>query len=232
MALILNIESATTMCSVALGKDGVCIDFEEVNDGYSHAEKLGVFADELLKRNHFSPSDLDAIAVSKGPGSYTGLRIGVSLAKGLCFGADKPLIAIDTLKQMCLNSVVQDVISEIEDPVLCPMLDARRMEVYTALFDKEIESLNDISPVILDETSFAEELQKHTMLFFGNGSEKFKPLCLSQNGRFLNGIWPSASQMTSLSEKSYIEENYEDVAYFEPFYLKDFQATTPKKGIV
>jgi tRNA threonylcarbamoyladenosine biosynthesis protein TsaB len=232
MALILNIESATTMCSVALGKDGVCFDMEEVNDGYSHAEKLAVFADELLKRNNLSPSDLDAIAVSKGPGSYTGLRIGVSLAKGLCFGADKPLIAIDTLQEMCFNSSVQEAIASMDNPMLCPMLDARRLEVYTALFDQNNDPITDVSPMILDETSFAEELQNHSIVFFGNGSEKFQSLCLAENSRFLNDIWPSASQMTLLSEKAYLEESYEDVAYFEPFYLKEFQATTPKKGLI
>lgn len=232
MALILNIESATTMCSVALGKDGVCFDIEEVNDGYSHAEKLAVFADELLKRNDLSPSDLDAIAVSKGPGSYTGLRIGVSLAKGLCFGAEKPLIAIETLQAMCYHPKVKEAAAAMENALMCPMLDARRMEVYTALFDQNNDPITDVSPMILDETSFTEELQHHSIVFFGNGSEKFQSLCLAENSRFLNDIWPSASQMTLLSEKAYLEENYEDVAYFEPFYLKEFQATTPKKGLI
>ena len=232
MALILNIESATTMCSVALGKDGVCFDLEEVNDGYSHAEKLAVFADELLKRNNLSTSDLDAIAVSKGPGSYTGLRIGVSLAKGLCFGAGKPLIAIDTLQEMCFNPIVQEATVSMDNPRLCPMLDARRMEVYTALFDQNNDPITDVSPMILDETSFTEELQNQSIVFFGNGSVKFESLCLDENSRFLNDIWPSASQMTLLSEKVYLEENFEDVAYFEPFYLKEFRATTPKKGLI
>ncbi len=232
MALILNIESATTMCSVALGKDGICIDLEELNDGYSHAEKLAVFADELLKRNSLSSSDLDAIAVSKGPGSYTGLRIGVSLGKGLCFGAQKPLIAIDTLQEMCFNPNVQQTIVSMDRPLLCPMLDARRMEVYTAFYDQNNDPVNEVSPVILDETSFAEELLNQSILFFGNGSEKFQPLCHAENCRFLKDVWPSASQMTLLSEKAYLEQNFEDVAYFEPFYLKEFQATTPKKGLV
>jgi len=232
MALILNIESTTTMCSVALGKDGVCIDLEEVNDGYSHAEKLAVFANDVLKRNNLSSTDLDAVAVSKGPGSYTGLRIGVSLAKGLCFGAEKPLIAIDTLQEMCYHPQVKAAVSGLDKVLMCPMLDARRMEVYMALFDQDGNTVADASPVILDENAFANELQNHSIVFFGNGSEKFRSLCLDENSRFLNDIWPSASQMTLLSEKSYLEENYEDVAYFEPFYLKEFQATTPKKRMV
>lgn len=230
MALILNIESATTMCSVSLGKDGDCLDVLELNDGYSHAEKLAVFADQILKRNGVEMADLDAIAVSKGPGSYTGLRIGVSLAKGLCFGAQKPLVAVDTLRAMCLHSTVQDHLRKYNNLMLCPMLDARRMEVYAATFDSKLGTVEAVMPVILDELSFAEELTKHHVLFFGNGAVKFEPLSLHQNAHFLNDIWPSAAQMVSLSEKAYLAENYEDVAYFEPFYLKEFQATTPKRG--
>lgn len=229
MALILHIESATTMCSVSLGQHNECLDLIEINDGYSHAENLAPFVDDILKRNQFSLADIDAIAISEGPGSYTGLRIGVSLAKGLCYGADKPLIAISTLQQMCLHPEVQKVLASSQDVLLCPMLDARRMEVYTALYTAELETKLAPTNKILDERSYLEYLDSNKVVFFGNGSDKFKEVCEHPNAIFVDNVWPSAQNMIQLSATKYEAEAFEDVAYFEPFYLKEFQGTTPKK---
>lgn len=231
MALILNIESATTMCSVALGRDGQLVDVMEVNDGYSHAENLAVFVDEILKKNQFKVSDLDAIAISEGPGSYTGLRIGVSLAKGLCYGGNVPLIAINTLQQMCMHPDVVKELNYRKDGLLCPMLDARRMEVYTAVYDVGLKAVLEPTNKILDETSYQEFLSAEPVIFFGNGSDKFKEISTNPSAYFVADVFPSATQMIGLSEMKFQQNQFEDVAYFEPFYLKEFQATTPRKLI-
>lgn len=229
MALILNIESATTMCSVALGREGECMDVLEVNDGYSHAENLAPFAEQVLKRNNLSVSDLDAVSISEGPGSYTGLRIGVSLAKGLCFGGNVKLISVSTLQQMCLHPKVVAELNFRKDGLLSPMLDARRMEVYTAVYDVGLKAQLEPTNKILDDQSYAEYLALEQVLFFGNGSEKFRDVCQHPGAVFIENVFPSAGNMVALSEMKYQDQKFEDVAYFEPFYLKEFQATTPKK---
>ncbi|MEZ4720606.1 MAG: tRNA (adenosine(37)-N6)-threonylcarbamoyltransferase complex dimerization subunit type 1 TsaB [Flavobacteriales bacterium] len=227
-SVILNIESSTTNCSVALGKAGQCIDLLEINDGYSHAEKLAPFVNDMLQKHNHSVSDLDAIAVSMGPGSYTGLRIGVSLAKGLCYSANKPLISVSTLQLMCLHPNVQKQLTG-KDSLLCPMLDARRMEVYSAVYDKDLNPVEEIRAKILDESSFEDLLEQGPILFFGTGSDKFKPVVNSPNATFVENIWPSAREMCSIAQSKLKINAMEDVAYFEPYYLKDFMATTPKK---
>ena len=231
MALILNIESATTVCSVALAQDGEVLHYLEINNGYAHAEKLAVFVDEILKKGAVETKDLDAIAVSRGPGSYTGLRIGVSLAKGLCYGSGKPLIAVDTLQQMCLHPAVQKELNYLKDPMLCPMLDARRMEVFTAVYDIGLKPIRSFEALVLEEDSFSEELSQDGMLFFGNGSDKFKDVVKSESAYFVQDVWPSSLQMAPLAEIDFQRSAFVDVAYFEPFYLKEFQGTTPRKKV-
>lgn len=225
MACILNIESSTTNCSVALGTEGICTDVRQVNDGYAHAEKLAPFVSELLRENKLRTEDLDAIAVSMGPGSYTGLRIGVALAKGLCYATGKPLIAVPTLEIMCLHPTVR----AHQNTLLCPMLDARRMEVYTAVYNHALTTVEAISAKILTEDSFTERLTNNPVLFFGPGAEKFKAVTQHPNARFADGVLPGAREMCALSYARFQEKQFENVAYFEPFYLKDFMATTPKK---
>lgn len=229
MALILNIESTTTMCSIALGENGELRAFEEYNEGFSHAEKLAPFIHEVLAKQDLSPVELDAIAVSKGPGSYTGLRIGVSIAKGLSYALNKPLIAIPTLKHMCFNQFVMAEQKRLGEVLLCPMLDARRMEVYCAIYDSEINQVQEIQAKVLDPSSFIEVLQDHRVIFFGTGVDKFQEICSSSNTYFVKDVWPSAVNMLPIAEKKFLDGKFEDVAYFEPFYLKDFIATKPKR---
>lgn len=228
-SIILNIESSTTNCSVALGRDGNCIELLEINDGYSHAEKLAPFVDQLLKSHQLKVSDLDAIAVSMGPGSYTGLRIGVSLAKGLCYSANKPLISVPTLQAMCLHPTVKKAVVNHQIKLMCPMLDARRMEVYTAVYDLGIDAMEEVQAKILDESSFEGLLNENAVLFFGSGSEKFNNIIKNENAYFADEVWPSAREMCFIAESKFEINAFEDVAYFEPYYLKDFMATTPKK---
>ncbi|MBN4061964.1 MAG: tRNA (adenosine(37)-N6)-threonylcarbamoyltransferase complex dimerization subunit type 1 TsaB [Flavobacteriales bacterium] len=228
MALILNLETSSTVCSIALGRGGELVAFKEVNDGYTHSENLTVFIEEVLKNAGVSPINLDAIAVSKGPGSYTGLRIGVSTAKGLCFALNKPLIGVSTLQAMA-NIKLETPSSKLQT-LFCPMLDARRMEVYTALFDKTLNEIQPVSAKVIDENAFAEYLENHQIIFFGTGAEKCKQFLQHHpNAVFVDDIFPSSKNMTSLSEKAYREEGFEGLAYFEPLYLKKFIATTPKK---
>ena len=217
MALILCIETATTNCSVALAREGeVLVLKEDYNKEYSHAERLHLFIQEILKENGFAPDDLDAVAVSKGPGSYTGLRIGVSAAKGLCFSLEVPLISVPTL-----TSLAHQVPKESGDFIF-PLLDARRMEVYTAGFDVERAQILETQAKILDETSFGEYLERGIVSFIGDGVEKFKEICTHKNARFVDGKLPSAQNMAALAERKFRVEDFENVAYFEPYYLKDF----------
>jgi len=228
MALILNIESTTTVCSVALAKDGKLIELMEINEGFSHAENLTFFIQEILKKHTISISSIDAVAVSKGPGSYTGLRIGVAAAKGICYAIDKPLIAIGTLKHLTQKvKREEDKKSQILNPksqiLFCPMLDARRMEVYCALYDNTLIEVEPVQAKIIDERSFENILNTKTILFFGNGAEKCKEI-LSQNKNavFIDNIHPSAADMISFSEELFKQNKFEDLAYFEPYYLKEF----------
>lgn len=229
MAVILHIETATTVCSVALSKDGVLLSLKEQNGDYSHAENLTVFIEDVLKQVKINISEIDAIAVSKGPGSYTGLRIGVSTAKGLCYSLDKPLIAVDTLQYMAM-AVLNQFNIETPEAFYVPMLDARRMEVYSAIFSAGGKRIRETQAEIIDENSFHSLLKEHPVVFFGDGALKCKSvLSYTSNAMFLPDIVPSAKDMIALSEKAFSEKQFEDVAYFEPYYLKDFVAGK-KKG--
>ncbi|MGY5351770.1 tRNA (adenosine(37)-N6)-threonylcarbamoyltransferase complex dimerization subunit type 1 TsaB [Wenyingzhuangia sp. IMCC45533] len=223
MALILNIETSTKNCSVGLSKDGITLAIKEANNGdYSHAEKLHVFIEELLKENNLDANDIDAVAVGKGPGSYTGLRIGVSAAKGLAYSLDIPLISVETLKTLAMQ------VTNIKGMIV-PMIDARRLEVYSAVFSDDFEMIRKVEAQIIDETSFADLLGNQSTYFVGDGAEKCKELIKHPNAIFINHKFPSANEMSLLAETKFNEKNFEDTAYFEPFYLKDFVVTPQKK---
>ncbi len=223
MGLILNIETATKNCSVSLAKNGDILVLKELNNGnYSHAEKLHPIIQEILEEANITANQLDAVAVSKGPGSYTGLRIGVSAAKGLCFSIDKPLISIKTLESLA-NSIT------IDKGIIVPMLDARRMEVYASVFNQDQKQVREIKAEIIDENSFKEFLKENTVYFLGDGAEKCKEVIKSENAIFIDDKFPSAREMAKLSYNKFKKNDIEDVAYFEPFYLKDFLVTQQKK---
>lgn len=226
MATILLLETATRTCSVALSRDGDVVACKEITDEkYSHAEQLSGFIKEVLEQASLAFHDLDAVAVSAGPGSYTGLRIGTSTAKGLCFALDIPFIAISTL-----DAMADYVASAHQADFVVPMIDARRMEVYTAVYDDQGERLTDIEALILDESSFSEWRQKGRVLCCGNGSEKFTALVEGQSQvSFETGLAPSASHMARIAETKYAESEFEDAAYYEPHYLKEFVALKPRK---
>lgn len=230
MALILNLETATTVCSVSLARDGHLLSFKELNGDYSHSENLTLFIEDVLKQADIKLSDVDAIAVSKGPGSYTGLRIGVSTAKGLCYSLNKPLIAISTLQHISLSvSEGPKFKGSNLNPLFCPMLDARRMEVYCAMFDSLNNEIKSITAEIIDEHSFSDLLNNQVIYFFGDGAAKCKNvLSANKNAIFIDDVFPSAKNMISLSEQAFVNKEFEDVAYFEPFYLKDFVAGKKK----
>lgn len=218
MAILLNIDTSTKLCSVAVTKDGELLSLkEEYDEQYSHAEKLNVFIEAALEAAKLSFQDLHAIAVSKGPGSYTGLRIGVSTAKGLCFGLGIPLIAVDTLKALSFGASSHP---SADGSLLCPMLDARRMEVYSQIFNEELNEVRSIEAQIINENSFSDYTQK--IVIFGDGAEKCLSVLSSSNIHFLPNIQTSAQWMIPFSEAQFNAKNFEDVAYFEPFYLKDF----------
>jgi len=230
MAIILNLETATTVCSVSLAKDGELMALKEINGDYSHAENLTVFIEDVFNQANVKLNEVDAIAVSKGPGSYTGLRIGVSTAKGLCYSLNKPLIAIDTLQHMAL-SVSSNQQSTINNQqfLFCPMLDARRMEVYCAMYDSNNNCVVPTAAIIIDENSFTDFVKGKAVCFFGDGAAKCEHLIKGEEIYFLTDIFPSTKNMISLSEKAFNNKQFEDVAYFEPFYLKDFMIGK-KKG--
>jgi tRNA threonylcarbamoyladenosine biosynthesis protein TsaB len=234
VASILIIESSTEICSVVLTKDGTLIDMMESEAGQNHARLITVFAENLLKRNNIQPGELSAVAVSKGPGSYTGLRIGVSTAKGICYALGIPLIAVGTLEAMAKHVTLNRSTYHLpENPSLlyCPMIDARRMEVFFMLLDNDGKVLKPISAEIINESFLANELIENQVVFFGNGSEKCKNVLTLSNAIHLNGIKASAKHMIELVWDAYNKNHFEDVAYFEPFYLKDFVATVSKKNI-
>lgn len=228
MSCILHIETSTSACSVAVSEDGQTIFRKEDLNGPSHNVTLGVFVDEALSFADSHAMPLDAVAVSCGPGSYTGLRIGVSMAKGICYGRDLKLIGLPTLKVMCVPVLLYH--DEIpDDALLCPMIDARRMEVYAAIYDRALRPVKDISADIIDENTYKEILDQHPVYFFGNGTAKCKEKLTHPNAHFIDNILPLAANMTPLAEKAIAEQDFQDVAYFEPFYLKEFIAGTPKK---
>lgn len=227
MSCILHIETSTSACSVAVSEDGQVVFKKEDLNGPSHAVSLGVFVDEALSFADSHAMPLDAVAVSCGPGSYTGLRIGVSMAKGICYGRDLKLIGLPTLKVQCVPVLLYH--DELpEDALLCPMIDARRMEVYAAIYNRALKTVRDISADIVDENSYREFLDRHPVYFFGDGAAKCKEKITHPNAHFIDGIRPLASMMFPLAEKAVAEGKYEDVAYFEPFYLKEFVAGKPK----
>jgi tRNA threonylcarbamoyladenosine biosynthesis protein TsaB len=210
---------------VSISKNGETIALKELNSGgYSHAEKLHEFIKDVVEITNIKLTDLNAIAVSKGPGSYTGLRIGVSAAKGLCFALNIPLIAIDTLKSLALSILKTD-------GFIIPLLDARRMEVYTAVFDYSGKQLKEVSAEIIDENSFAEFLEKDKVFILGDGAEKCKEIITHKNAVFIDDKFPSANEMSKLGFLKYKKNDIEDVAYFEPFYLKDFIAVKAKNPL-
>lgn len=230
--MILCLETSTAVCSVALVKEGNVIALRESLDGQNHAEKITIFIDEVIKEAGVSYRDLDAVAVSKGPGSYTGLRIGVSTAKGLCYAMEKPLIAIDTLAAMAYG-FVESQQSASKSNILCPMIDARRMEVYSAFFNEKLERTTETEALIIDEDSFMELKQNHHLYLFGDGADKLLSLFENdENITVIEKFHCSAAYMATLADKALKEKDFVDTAYFEPFYLKDFVPGIPKvKGL-
>ena len=225
MAYILHIETSTIQCSVALSYKGKPLSSRVLNSkSFSHNEKLHHFISEVLEEANLKPKQLDAISVSKGPGSYTGLRIGVAAAKGFCFALEIPLIALNSL-EILVQGVTQ---AEVE--FIIPMIDARRMEVYTAIFDGSKNWINQTSALVLNQNSFKEIVKDKTVLFLGNGTNKFQELIPEINLTYsFENNYPNAIDMVELTWEKYILEDFESLAYFEPFYLKDFQTTTPKQ---
>ena len=223
---ILNIETATKNCSVSLSKNGKLLALKEICEAnFSHAEKLHQFIKAVLNASQITFNDLSAVAISKGPGSYTGLRIGVSTAKGLCFALDIPLISVLTLESLAYAA-------KADEGYIIPMLDARRQEVFTAVFNADYTVIKDTYNYILDENSYSDYLNNSKVTFIGDGVTKTKDIIKHKNAQFLEGYFPSAKEMVSLSYKKYINNDFEDVAYFEPFYLKDFYVTVSKKKLI
>ena len=235
MALILNLESSTEICSVALSEDGKLLALRESNEGQNHARLLSVYADEVMTELKLEFKQLSAVAVSQGPGSYTGLRIGVSLAKGLCYAQQIPLIAISPLQAMS-SYVIENKdkwqLPNHDDIMFCPMIDARRMEVYTALLNTNNVFVEETNAKIIDNNSFCDVLKEKPMVIFGNGANKCKSEINHPNAFFIDDIKTSAQFMCLLAQKAFENNNFVDLAYFEPFYLKDFIAGKPRKNIL
>lgn len=227
MSCILNIETSTDVCSVAISDNGQVVFNKEDHSGPNHAVKLGVYVDEALSFIDAHGIPLEAVAVSCGPGSYTGLRIGVSMAKGICYGRDVKLISIPTLELMAVPVLLGEHPAE-EDALIVPMLDARRMEVYAKVMDRALKEVRPIQADIVDAETYKEYLDRGTVYFFGNGAEKCMEVINHPNARLVKGIEPLAKNMAPLAEKRFVEGKFEDVAYFVPFYLKDFVAKMPK----
>lgn len=227
MSCILNIETSTDVCSVAVSENGACIFKEEDHSGPNHAVKLGVFVDEALSftDNHAIP--FDAVAVSSGPGSYTGLRIGTSMAKGVCYARDLKLIAVPTLELLCVPVLLRHELPD--EALLCPMIDARRMEVYAAVYDRALKTVRPTMADVVEADTYRQYLDEHPIYFFGNGAAKCMETINHPNAHLIEGIEPLAKYMFPLAEKRFLQEQFEDVAYFVPNYLKDFVALKPKK---
>ncbi len=233
MALILCIETGTDICSVGIVNNGELISLRESDSGRDHAKKVAVFVDELLAENNIDPQQIDAVAVGEGPGSYTGLRIGVSFAKGLCYGLGKPLIAVSSLASLAAVAIedYKAGIIDIENwdsARLCPMIDARRMEVYTQVFDSKANPLSSVTAEVVDENTLAEHrAATDHFVVFGSGAAK----CAEILGAELIDVTPSVRGMATIAEQKFADGNFADVAYFEPYYLKDFVVTTSKKKL-
>lgn len=230
MSCILHIETSTDVCSVAVSEDSQVIFQQEDHSGPNHAERLGTMVDEALSftDNHAIP--FDAVAVSCGPGSYTGLRIGVSMAKGICFGRNLKLIAVPTLELLCVPILLRETVQE-DDALLCPMIDARRMEVYAGIYDRALKPIRPVGADIVDGNTYKSWLDEHPVYFFGNGAVKCMDAINHPNAHLIKGIEPLAKWMQPLAERRLLNDATEDVAYFVPFYLKDFVAQMPKKLI-
>ena len=229
MSCILHIETSTQVCSVALSQDGVCLFDKADFEGPSHASILAGYVEEAVSFADSHAIPLDAVAVSKGPGSYTGLRIGVSEAKGVAYGRDARLLAVNSLKVLTVPTLLH---AELPDDVLLvPMIDARRMEVYCAVYNRALQEVWPTQALVVDEASFGELLDEHPLYFMGNGSDKCRAVIQHPNAHFIEGAVPLATQMIPLAEMAMAREEFEDVAYFEPFYLKEFVATQSKKLI-
>jgi tRNA threonylcarbamoyladenosine biosynthesis protein TsaB len=236
MALILNIETSTEVCSVLLAENGKLVYEKESTEGMNHSRLLTVFIEELFAESKTIMKKLDAVAVSKGPGSYTGLRIGVSVAKGLCYSLGIPLIAVGSLDAMAYYASQSENLpaglDADENLLFCPMIDARRMEVYTALYNKNGENVQPVSAEIIDENSFSALLENKKIILMGNGAQKCKDHLLHPNFLYHGPFQTSARFMQIPAEKKFEKNEFEDVAYFEPFYLKNFVATIPKNKIL
>jgi tRNA threonylcarbamoyladenosine biosynthesis protein TsaB len=229
MAVILNIETATSVCSVAISKSGVILVSEESNEGNVHAEKLTTFIESVLVKTNLTFLEIDAVAIGSGPGSYTGLRIGTSTAKGMCYGLNKPLISVSTLKAMAQAAIKKEKGST--DILFCPIIDARRLEVYAALYNSKCEEILPVHARVLNESSFSEYLNTQPIAFFGDGMPKMKNLFgAHKNIIWLEGIYASAINVAPLAEQAYNEATFADLAYYEPFYLKDFVAKKSLKN--
>lgn len=233
MANILLIETATQVCSVTLASDGKVLSIRESHNQKSHSELITTFIEEVLKDVNIEFGQIDAVAVSKGPGSYTGLRIGVSTAKGICFALDKPLLAIDTLEAMAKGFRDKNINEISQNDLFCPMIDARRMEVYTAIFNADGELIQPTEALVIEENSFINLLKNHRIWFFGDGAHKCnKMFSSSNNAVIVDDFFPSAKFMSEMAEVQYLKGDVVDLAYFEPFYLKEFVAGLPKvKGL-
>jgi tRNA threonylcarbamoyladenosine biosynthesis protein TsaB len=227
MERILLIETSTALCSTALAENGAIISYRESSAPKAHASLTAVFIDEMLKEKGISIADCDAVCVSMGPGSYTGLRVGVSTAKGLCFGSGKPLMAVGTLDTLVAQAVAEGLVPE-GCRYIIPMIDARRMEVYSAVFTPDCQQITETQPVIVDENSFASQLEEGPVLFIGDGAGKCADVIKHPNAGFVQ-CWPKADAMLMPAMEAYKEKRFKDVAYFEPFYLKEFVATVSKK---
>jgi tRNA threonylcarbamoyladenosine biosynthesis protein TsaB len=234
MSSILCIETSTEVCSVALSLDGCVEALREDKSGKNHAQLLTGFVEEVMHEKKMTFDTLNAIAISSGPGSYTGLRIGVSTAKGLCYAAGLPLIAISSLEAMTdhiVKNSKQYGLGDLQSYLFCPMIDARRMEVYAAIYNSELSMIRGIQADVVDHSTYSSHLVSHKLLFFGNGADKCQTTIQNPNAIFLEKITTSASHMAELAWKAFSSGKFEDVAYFEPFYLKDFVATIPTKNI-
>ena len=227
MSCILHIETSTNVCSVALTQDGTCLLDQTDSQGPNHASVLAPFVEEAVSFADSHAIPLDAVALSMGPGSYTGLRIGTSTAKGLCYSRQIPLVAIPTLQTLCVPVLLYH--DEVpEDALLCPMIDARRMEVYAALYERSLQTAQDTSAIVVEAHTFDQWLDKRPVVFFGNGAAKCHDIIRHPNAHFIADIVPMTQHMMPLAEKKMALGQTEDVAYFEPFYLKDFVAGKPK----
>jgi len=233
--MILNIETSSEVCSVALCNHGELVSLKESANDKTHAAELSVFVNKIFEENSLKASSLSGVAVSKGPGSYTGLRIGVSMAKGMCYAAGLPLIAVSTCRALTaglLTSNPAGFDAGYDDPLFCPMIDARRDEVYLSIYNTRMEIISPVHSEVITHLSFLDILQDKQVIFFGPGAGKCKAMINHCNAIFIDGIYPSARYMAAISYNAYTMGQFEDVAYFEPFYLKDFIATVPRKKVI